>query len=295
MPKKRDGFAGEKLISLPVTLLEKEMEKNPFFKGLFITHIGYFPKATSHYRDRRKGCKDNILIYCMDGKGWYQVGGEKYTAGANQFFIIPATHQHLRYGADEKDPWTIYWIHFSGDKLKALNDYFSMDVFLTPRSIHFDEYKIQLWQQMYDCLEKGYSAENLGYANLCLYYYIGSFLFPQKRTELLNKKSEDITDKAIEYMKKHISERLTVDDIAAIFNFSSSHFYSLFRKKTGLSPMDYFIQLKLQRACQLLDLSDLRVKEVAAKIGYDDPYYFSRIFTKVMGVSPAAYRKNQKG
>lgn len=295
MPKKRDGFAGEKLISLPVTLLEKKIEKNPFFNALFITHIGYFPKATFHHRERRKGCKDNILIYCLDGKGWYYAGGKKYTAEANQFFIIPATQQYFRYGADEKDPWTIYWVHFCGDKLKALNDHFSMDQFLVPRLIHFDEYKIQLWQQMYDCLEKGYSTENIGYANMCLYYFLASFIFPDKRKELLNKKSEDITDKAIEYMKKNISERLTVNDIAATFNFSSSHFHSLFRKKTGLSPMDYFIQLKLQRACQLLDLSDLRVKEVAAKIGYNDPYYFSRIFTKTMGLSPQAYRKNQKG
>ncbi len=295
MPKKRDGFAGEKLISLPVTLLEKEVEQNPFFNTLFITHIGYFPKARSHYRDRRKGCKDNILIYCIDGKGWYQVGKEKYTAGANQFFIIPATQQHLRYGADEKDPWTIYWMHFSGDKLKALNDSFSIDEFLTPRSIKFDEYKIHLWQQIYDCLEKGYSTENLGYANLCLYYFIASFLFPKKRAELIDRKSEDVMDKVVEFMKNNISERLAIDDIAAAFNFSCSHFHSLFRKKTGMSPMDYFIQLKLQRACQLLDLSDLRVKEIAAKIGYDDPYYFSRIFTKVIGLSPQSYRKNQKG
>ena len=185
-------------------MLEKEIKKNPFFRGLFITHIGYFPKATSHYRDRRKGCKDNILIYCLDGKGWYQSGAEKYTAGANQFFIIPATGQHLRYGADEEDPWTIYWIHFSGDQLQALNDYFSIDEFLVPRPVHFDEYKIELWQQMYDCLEKGYSPENLGYANLVLYYFIASFLFPQKRMELITRKSEDVSDKAIEYMKKNM-------------------------------------------------------------------------------------------
>ena len=59
--------------------------------------------------------------------------------------------------------------------------------------------------------------------------------------------------------------------------------------------MDYLIQLKMQRACQLLDLSDLRVKEVAAKIGYDDPYYFSRLFSKVMGLCPQTYRNNVKG
>lgn len=295
MFKKRDGFTGEKLISMPITLVEKEIVKNSFFNALFITHIGYFPKANSHYRERRKGCKDNILIYCIDGKGWYYMGEKKYTVKANQFFIIPATNQYMRYGSDEKDPWTIYWVHFCGDKLKALNDYFSMDNFIVPKSIHFDEYKIELWQQMYDCLEKGYSVENLGYANLCLYYFIASFLFPQKRTELLNRKSKDVTDKAIEYMKQNISERLTVEDFAAVLNLSVSHFHTVFSKKTGQGPMDYFIQLKMQRACQLLDLSRMKVKEIAFEVGYIDPYYFSRQFSKAMGLSPQTYRNNLKG
>lgn len=294
MTKRRDGFPGEKLISLPASLLEKEIRRNLFTKSLFITHIGYFPRASFHHRVRQKGCKDNILIYCLSGSGWCYVNGKKYTATANQFFIIPATNDYIRYGASEEDPWTIYWVHFSGDNLEALNRHFSIDNFLVPQAIPFDEYKIQLWQQMYDCLNQGYSPENLDYANLCLYHFIACFLFSHKRAELAYKKPGDVADTAIEYMKKNISDRFTVSDLAARFNLSSSHFYSLFRAKTGHPPMDYFIQLKMQRACQLLELPNIKIKEVATRIGYDDPYYFSRIFTKTMGVSPQAYKNHPR-
>ena len=63
------------------------------------------------------------------------------------------------------------------------------------------------------------------------------------------------------------------------------------KKKTGLSPMDYYIKMKIQYACQLLSQSDLKIKEVAEKIGYEDPYYFSRLFKQVMNKSPKDYRK----
>ena len=147
---------------------------------------------------------------------------------------------------------------------------------------------------IYNCLEKGYSEENLSYANLSLYYLIANFLYPQKNIELTQNPSEDISDKVIEYMKNNISSRLTVPEIAAEFAYSASHFQTLFRTKTGISPIDYFIHLKIQRACQLLALSDLRIKEVAAAVGYADAFYFSRLFHKIMGSSPVDYKSKNR-
>ncbi|PGH40196.1 MAG: AraC family transcriptional regulator, partial [Candidatus Nephrothrix sp. EaCA] len=63
------------------------------------------------------------------------------------------------------------------------------------------------------------------------------------------------------------------------------------RKKTGYSPMVFFNRLKVQRACQYLKSSTLRINEIAYKIGIQDPFYFSRMFAKTIGISPAEYRK----
>ena len=58
--------------------------------------------------------------------------------------------------------------------------------------------------------------------------------------------------------------------------------------------MDYFIHIKIQRACFLLDTTTLSVREIGSQVGYEDPYYFSRIFRKVMGVPPRAYRQSRR-
>lgn len=70
---------------------------------------------------------------------------------------------------------------------------------------------------------------------------------------------------------------------------------NVFKERRGQSLMNYFIRLKVQKACQLLDQTRLPMVEIAAQLGYEDPYYFSRLFKKIQGCSPAHYREMVKG
>jgi AraC-like DNA-binding protein len=65
----------------------------------------------------------------------------------------------------------------------------------------------------------------------------------------------------------------------------------VFKKKTGLSPLAYFNQLKVQHACELLKKTDLKINQICYKVGIEDSLYFSRLFSKAMGMSPTEYRK----
>ena len=67
----------------------------------------------------------------------------------------------------------------------------------------------------------------------------------------------------------------------------------LFQKETGVSPMGYFIRLKIQKACEYIELTPLKLNEISIKLGFEEPAYFSRMFTKIMGISPSAYRKKE--
>jgi AraC-like DNA-binding protein len=292
--KRRDGFQGEKLISLPQRVLKDVLRRTPALFQLFITHIGYFPKASAHYRERRKGCEDNILIYCLHGKGHFIIDNKRFEVTANQFIHVPATDRYMRYWADEEDPWTIYWIHFSGQDLHSFNNSLGITLLKGPQQIPFNQKALDIWETIYQSLEMGYSTENLCNASFCLYHFIATFSFMDKHILMDKKEGGNIIDDTILNMKSNIDQKLTVEDMARMHNLSSSHFSSLFRKATGMSPIDYFIHLKMQKACQLLYAYDTMIKIVAMDLGYDDQYYFSRIFKKYMGMSPEQYRLTSK-
>ena len=87
-----------------------------------------------------------------------------------------------------------------------------------------------------------------------------------------------------------IAGEFLTEDLEEELELSKSYINASFKKYTGRAPIDFFINLKMQEACKLLKSTDLYIVEISQKLGYDDPYYFSRIFKKVMGVSPKEYR-----
>jgi len=230
----------------------------------------------------------------VDGKGWYENKSGYREIKANEFVILPATDKYLRYGAHAEDPWSLYWVHFCGAKIPHLNSTYNLEQFLTPTFLHPDEKRNSLWEEMYNTLEMGYSLDNLSYANFCLYHFIASFIFRNHNFSRFQNKDDNIITQAILFMRENLDKRLWIDEIAFKFSYSASHFSSLFRKQTGFAPLDYFIHLKMQKACQLLNLTEMKIKDVSAFIGYDDPYFFNRIFNKEMGMSPSEYRRTNK-
>ncbi len=288
--RRRDGFIGEKQINVPVSVLEKYLRSQPFLNALYITYIGFYPKASFHYRERKKGCGDNILFYCLGGKGYFDTHRGSFELTANHFVLLPAHHFH-RYQADINDPWTLYWIHFSGNKLDELNNFLNIERYITPVPIKYDDRFISAWEEIYNALKGGYTIPNISHANLCLYRFISLFMFPE--VKIKGHPENDPIANAIQFLKANIQNVYTVEGIAREFNYSASHFSALFKSKTGSSPLEYFIRLKIHYACQLLDQSSLKVKEIAAKAGYNDPYYLSRLFCKTMGLSPGKYRQKK--
>ena len=291
--KKRDGFAGELLISIPQNVLAGAIQKGQILPHqLYVSHIGYFPKALYHYCQRPQGCVDNILFYCVQGKGYYTLDGHTFTLNPNQYVIVPATDKPLVYWSDTEDPWSIYWVHFTSDALQAFNRAYHIVPEQGPQYSPHNEKGIRIWKEMYENLSRGYSPENLMNTNLCLYHLIATFVFSQQQNQNSSSPEKAIIRETIDYMKNNLDKTIRIEDFADLNKYSVSHFSKLFRLTTGMSPIEYFIHLKMQKACQLLYTEDSRVKQIAALLGYDDPYYFSRLFKKYMNTSPETYRKS---
>lgn len=289
---KKDGFLGEQSIVLPSSV-RNQLQANPLTNDLYITDIGFYPHARFHFRKRNNGSNENILIYVTNGSGEVCIGEERILLSKNDYVIIPKNIPH-HYSTKEKDAWTIYWVHFDGSKVEFLNSGFGKRATLQAHHTMDEDFRISLFKDLIHTLSMGYVKTHLEYASLSFQRLLASFLYPDQFMHHQNVKDKDIISKNISFMKAHVDEALTLKELADHAGLSIAHYSKLFTLKTGFSPIDHFIQLKIQYACQLLDISQLYVKEVAHKVGYQDPYYFSRIFKKVMQMSPLEYRKRDK-
>lgn len=97
-----------------------------------------------------------------------------------------------------------------------------------------------------------------------------------------------------DYMSSHYREPLTLESLAHMAGLSVSHYSRLFKKFIGYSPIDYLTHVRMDRAKEMLALSDFRLKAVAGSVGYTDEFYFSRMFKKIEGVSPREYAKKHR-
>lgn len=290
---KQEGFKGQRSVIIPKVILD-EVSILPACQQLFITDIGFYPRAKYHERIRKKGTNQHILIYCTVGGGWLSVNGTRTSINKNQYFIIPNNLPHS-YGSNIKDPWSIYWVHFSGNLAFEFTDNqnYIKSIPITKESRITD--RIKLFEEILQSLEMGFDKENLIYANICMLHFLASIKYIDQFRQIKSEKVTDKIESAILYMRENLDKNLDLKSISNKIGLSQSHFSSIFRQRTGRSPMDYFIKLKVQRACQYLDHTNMKVKDIAHQIGIDDQYYFSRIFKKTMGDSPLNYRKKLKG
>jgi AraC-like DNA-binding protein len=289
MEKIAEGFKDEKAIITPYNIRHFQAS-NPITKILYVTHIGYYPHALHHYRERADGCNENIFIYCEDGKGWVKHKSQHYNLSKNEAFIIPAQDAHA-YGADNHNPWSIYWLHFCGENVSMFSS-------ITGQLIHVEDSdksrysdRFMLFEEMYQNLEMGYSPENLEYTTICLIHFLGSVKYINQYREIKKAKESDAIQKSIVFMKNNLENKILLEDIARHAGYSVSHFGSVFSHKTSYAPMVYYNQLKIQRACSYLQFSDLKIKEIAFRLGYYDPFHFSKVFRQEMEITPREYRK----
>jgi AraC-like DNA-binding protein len=287
--KKEDGFPGQISFVIPDRILAL-VKNNPLIADLFITDIGYYPKARFHFRERPSGSSQFILIYCVDGQGEIRLNKTMHTVFANHFFIIPAGIPHA-YHSDGQNPWSIYWIHFSGQKSGNYFRFASQPLAIERGKTSRISDRVDLFSEIFRNLDRGFSIETLEYVNLCLPHLLASFTHLSQFRLIKESGENDPVAQSINFMLEQITKKLKLDEIAAETGLSASHYSRLFVNRTSHSPIDYFIQLKIQRACRLLDNSGWMIADVAREMGFEDQFYFSRVFRKVMGMSPGEYRK----
>ncbi|MBJ6367132.1 AraC family transcriptional regulator [Snuella sedimenti] len=286
----KEGFLGQKMIVLP-DAIKNRVKNNPISGNFYVTDLGYFPKAHHHFRKRKKNHGDYIFIYCTEGRGWITVEKEKIEIFPNQYIIIPKQLAHS-YSASVEDPWSIYWMHFNGS--------IAEDLYLRYKTTHeksetipFVDHRLKLFHQIFDLLKSNYTDYQLEYANILSLNFISTYIFSKIDIPFTHQNKDNLVGAIIDFLNNNINKTYKSKDIAKEFKLSPSYLHTIFKKRTGYSPIHFFNLKKIQKACEYLNFTDLSIKEISFKIGIQDPLYFSRLFKKYMGTSPKTYKNNQ--
>jgi len=269
--------------------LVSALQNNDLTRGLYLRAMGYYPNARGHYVNRDEHT-DDLVLYCVGGEGSLSTGGQTYQVAKGDVLLLPRGVPHS-YGASSERPWTVYWMHFSGTDAEAfwrhlgcIGRGFATQVGVTARLSGSMESLIKIASR--DLLEN-----SLIYGSNLLREILT--LLKVMRDKSQESSSSFSVDAIHAFMHKSLHIDLDLDTLAQTANMSRHAFSRRYKTLTGVSPYRYYLYLKMQRACQLLDATDQTVAQVAEVMGYRDPYYFSRVFRQIIGMPPSQFRKKR--
>lgn len=267
--------------------VQKRIMNHPLLSSLFLTEIGYEDNTVFHPFTKSKGKSQYLLVYVSSGEGYYEIGKKKYVVAENDFFVLPVKYAGALKSSKEK-PWSIYWAYFSGRQAGKMVQHLVGNEY-SPRKAKPLVGRVAQFNDILHHLELMENIENLVYANSRFYSFLCSFRLMVLSTKKHSKKDGVI--QSIEYMREHISDIITLDDLAEVAGLSVSHYCAMFKLKTMQTPMQLYTSMKIQRACQLLQNKNQTIKAISYSLGFFDQYHFSKVFKQVMGVAPKNFRR----
>ncbi len=284
----REGFPGQRLVVLPREVAAR-CRRLPVVRDLHVTDIGHFPAAAGHYVQRPKPRAETILIYCADGAGWCRMAGRRRRVTKGRALFIPEGVPHT-YGADRRTPWSIYWVHFAGTRTADYRAALGVSVRRPLLHVPDTARVVEAFEEMAGHVHHGWTDASLLSLSTGLARFLGLLKVYQRALHPRGLRAQEKVLESIRFMRENLGRPLSLRDLAARVYLSPSHYSALFRRQTNASPLKFFARLRMQRACALLDGTDLLVSQIGEGLGYGDPFYFSRAFARTMGLSPARYR-----
>ena len=263
------------------------LSKHPLSRDLYPLAMGFYPNAKNHQMLRRSHLT-HLLFYCTGGRGQLTLDNKSYAVKPGDLLILPPGMAHA-YAADVADPWSVFWVHYEGDLSGAFTEFLQLEGPVL--SIGIQPRLIAEFETLLALRKAGLTVTRFIQGACRLKALLTEFACAAMQSPAGDGKHFDM-DLLLQHMQRHIGQELDLDALASAANLSKFHFIRRFKARTGQTPIQHFIHIKMQHACQLLDSSDAPIKRIAAAVGYDDPLYFSRLFKRVIGVSPQGYREH---
>lgn len=276
---------GNRFVLLPN--MRGHARAHPLSRDLFPVAAG----AYIHVSERRPytidPLPDMLIGYCSAGCGELVRGQVSTDVGEGDLLVLQRG-ERVFMGPKPGGCWSLYFLLYEGEREEAYNSYLNVpqgivNIGAQPRLAAEIDVLIGLQPSILRPEVMTESACRLKW----VLAWLGGIIAARQGVS----SSDDFLDRTLAFMMSRLDGHVELAELAQLHNLSKYQFARHFHERTGQPPISYFIQLKMQRACELLDSTRSDIKTIAECLGYSDPYYFSRLFKNSVGISPQQYRR----
>ena len=229
-----------------------------------------------------------IIHFICEGKGIYKVNGNTYSLSKGDFFVIPPKTE-VYYKADDACPWDYLWIGFDGIKATTYLKNAGIDTEHLTGHYPNTSYILTCIQQMMLARTLTYHNELKRQAALL---QILAALIEVHHDTLSDEEQHEYPyrvylQQALDYMNTRLHENIKISEIASHIGIDRSYLSNIFKSTLELSPQEYLMTLRMDRAAELLENTDDKITSIASAVGYSDPLTFTKMFKRIKGMSPS--------
>ncbi len=290
MNVKHDRIEARIAQGIPGHVAEAEyfyFDTNPLKKKRLAILCGGYEKCAPDFQLNRTNYPYYAVLYTLGGKCLYQTDRESYQLTSGTLSAIMPGREH-RYICDPDDPMEHIFITFIGSEAKRL---FTESSLAEQTAFRVEEPQ-RLRFYMDSILQQGLTQSEISHKLCCS--HLRTMLMEQAAIIANSNKFVSMSvvtyRRCRKYIDNHFTEIKLPGEAAEACKINVHYMAQLFKDYGKITPYEYIMRLKLNKAAQLLLNSHLPIKEIAPLVGFDDPYHFSRNFKKLFGVSPRAFK-----
>ena len=229
------------------------------------------------------------INYITNGCGIMETRDGKFEIEPGSLLLIFPGVWH-RYRPDPRTGWTEHYIGFKGDFTQNIYRHSLLSPQKPVLRIGFQEQVLHEFNEIFNLI----AEEKPGFQQVCagkVVYLLAKILSTIRNSEFAGKDVERTIRRACLSMRDNLHTNLNMEELANELHIGYSYFRQMFRKYTGMSPAQYHLNLRIQKAKEMLNAGNKSVKEIAFELGFESNQYFSRVFANKCGVSPVKYRR----
>jgi len=236
---------------------------------------------------------DYHLHFILDGEGYYHVNQQKYHLKRGQLFVCPA-NTTVYYYADVLSPWYYSWVSFNGAKAV---DYLKRADFDNQHLIRNSNIPPERFTALIQEMLKANQLTTANELKRIGYLYQLITLLMDSNNASVNQiynhydySSDTYIEHARQYIAVNYNSSIHISDVAAYIGINRSYLCNVFKEKLNMSPQEYLIHFRMNKAKELLSATAYDVKSIAGQVGYKDALAFSKAFKRTVGLAPTEYR-----